>query len=73
MGSLDLRTLLGAMVEGARCWADEAEKARFSSAANQITYMLSWYAKFLAILHISSAHWRGGDLFEVCTRVKECK
>jgi len=47
-----LRTLVGAMVEGARCWADEAEKPRFSSAAVQITYMLAWCAKFLAILHI---------------------
>jgi len=59
------------MVEGARCWADEAEKPRFSSAAVQITYVLAWYVKFLAILHISSAQWRGADFFEVSTRVKE--
>ena len=39
------------MVEGARCWADEAEKSRFSSAVVQITFMLAWCAKFLAILH----------------------
>jgi len=45
-------TLVGAMMEGARCWADEAEKPRFGSAAVQITYMLAWCAKFLAILHI---------------------
>ena len=29
---------MGAIVEEARCWADEAEKPRFSSAAVQITY-----------------------------------
>jgi len=40
------------MVDGARCWTDEAEKPRFSSAAVQITNMLTWYVKFLAILHI---------------------
>jgi len=40
------------MVDGARCWADEAEKPTFSSAAVQITYMLAWCAIFLAILHI---------------------
>jgi len=40
------------MVEGARCWADEAEKSKFSSTAVQITYMLAWCAKILAILHI---------------------
>ena len=27
---------MGAMVEGARCWADEAEKPRFSSTANHV-------------------------------------
>ena len=48
-----MRTLVGALVKGARCWADEAEKPRFSSAAVQITYMLVWCAKFLTILHIS--------------------
>ena len=46
------RTLVSAMVEGTRCWADEAEKPRFGSAAVQITYMLAWHVKFLAILHI---------------------
>ena len=60
------------MVEGARCWADEAQKTGFSSAEVQITYMLAWYAKFLAILHICSAQCEGTDLFDVCTRVKEC-
>jgi len=50
--SFDLRTLVGAILEGARCWADEAEKPRISSAAVQITYMLACYVKFLAILHI---------------------
>jgi len=40
------------MVEGARCWADEAEKTGFSSAPVQITFMLAWCVKFLAILHI---------------------
>jgi len=44
--------LVGAMVEGARCWADEAEKPRFSSTAVQITYTLALCAKFLATLHI---------------------
>jgi len=58
------------MVEGARCWADEAKKPRFSSAAVQIAYMLAWCVKFLSILHIWSAQWRGADLFEVSTRVK---
>jgi len=48
----DLRTLVGVMVEGARCWDDEAEKPRCSSAAVQITYMLFWCVKFLAILYI---------------------
>jgi len=40
------------MVEGARCWADETEKPRFSSAVVQITYMMAWFAKLLAILHM---------------------
>ena len=43
---------MGAMVEGAGCWADEAEKPRFSSAVVQIMHILAWCAKFLAILHI---------------------
>jgi len=42
-----LSTSVGAMVKGARCWPDEAEKPRFSSAAVQITYILAWSAKFL--------------------------
>ena len=40
------------MVAGARCWADEAKKPRFRSAVVQITYILAWRAKFLAILYI---------------------
>jgi len=39
------------MVEGSRYWADE-ENPRFGSATVQITYILGWSAKFLAILHI---------------------
>ena len=46
-----MRTLVGSLVKGARCWADEAEKPRFSSAAIQITYMLAWFVKFLPTLH----------------------
>jgi len=41
VGSFDLRTLVGAMVEGARWLADEAEKPRVSSAAVQIMYVLA--------------------------------
>jgi len=39
------------MVEGARCWADEAEKPRFNSAVVKITYILVWYVKFLGTPH----------------------
>jgi len=44
---------------------DEAEKPRFSNTTVRIVYMLAWYLKFLAILHIWSAQWRGVDLFEL--------
>jgi len=41
MGSFDLRTLVGAMVEGARCWSHETEKPRFTSTVVQIMYVLA--------------------------------
>jgi len=40
VGSFNLRTLVGTMVKGARCWSDEAEKTRFSSA--QFKSLISW-------------------------------
>ena len=52
------------MVEGAGCWTDETEKPGFSNAQLFVAYMLVWCEKFLAVLHISSAQWRGVDPLE---------
>jgi hypothetical protein len=46
------------MLEGAGCWADKAEKPGFRSAYGVIAMILASCAKFLVVLHISSARWR---------------
>ena len=58
------------MVAGAGCWTSETEKPGFSNAQLFFAYMLAWCENFLAVLHISSAQWRGADpLEQLTTRV----
>ena len=61
---------MSVMVGGAGCWTDETEKPGFSTAQLFVAYTLAWCEKFLAVLHISSAQWRGADpLEQLTTRV----
>ena len=61
VGSLWFGDEVSVILEG--CWADEAERPGFSSVRGLIAIVLAWCAKIIVVLHISSARWRGTDLW----------